>query len=236
MIPVPSKTTLFSLAVSLLLIAFSGLLPAVPGHASQAFVYPDHLHGRKLSNGEIFRHDRLTAGHATIPPGTVVRIVNLGNQMAIDVLINERWTGSSTGVILTRASASMLGMQPGARTMVNITLLSHPAARSQALPSIPPTRAEVPRPETGSQRKTVGPPSSPTGIYFLEFATYNNIVQAKMLSLKLTSKGAPSKVVEDQRGMYHVISDGFFTSLADASGAYHLVSRNVGHTPVIKKI
>lgn len=207
--------------------AFSQQAPSA--YEGGAFVYPRSMHGSALASGETFRHDRLTAGHPTIPVGTVVRVTNLTNRLSIDVLVNDRWTGSSSGIMITESAASMLGMVKGTSPRVRIEPLSHPVARRDNIPSVPlPSRQQAPNSEASQ--------STSNGLYFLEFATYKNIVQAKLFSKKLTKKGAPAKVVQDLQGRYHVISDGYFTSLEDASKAYHLVNNNVGYTPVIKQI
>ena len=209
-----------------LLIPIAVLIPlftwAFPAHEGRAFVYPQDMHGRSLPSGELFRHDRLTAGHASIPIGNIVRVTNLANGRKIDVLITDRRPSAENAIFLTNTAAQMIGLTEAAT--VRIEQLKHPVSTSTRLPTV--------HHDESIQTKTAPRPS----LYFLEFASYKNPVQARMLATKVTKKGAPSRVVTDPQGLHHVISRGYFTTLEEASKAHSLVSKNVGYIPVIKRI
>lgn len=55
-----------------------------------ASYYADKYIGRKTSNGEKFRQNKLTAAHKTLPFGTKVKVTNLSNGQSVKVRINDR--------------------------------------------------------------------------------------------------------------------------------------------------
>lgn len=57
---------------------------------SKASFYADFFHGRKTASGDIFRNDRLTAAHKSLPFGTLVRVTNQRNGKSIVVPITDR--------------------------------------------------------------------------------------------------------------------------------------------------
>jgi len=89
--------------------------------------YP--YHGRHAANGEIYDMEKLTAAHRTLPFGTLVRVVNLRNQKAVDVRINDRGPFVEGRVIdLSKAAARAIDLlQPGV-TPVRVEVIGTPAA------------------------------------------------------------------------------------------------------------
>ena len=76
-----------------------------------ASFYGRKFHGRKTANGEIFSMDSLTAAHKRLPLGTVVRVINQKNNLAVVVRINDRLPSYSKRQIdLSRAAATRLEM------------------------------------------------------------------------------------------------------------------------------
>ena len=55
-----------------------------------ASFYADKYVGRKTSNGEKFKQNKLTAAHKTLPFGTKVKVTNLANNKSVIVTINDR--------------------------------------------------------------------------------------------------------------------------------------------------
>ncbi len=55
-----------------------------------ASFYADKYVGRKTSNGEKFKQNKLTAAHKTLPFGTKVKVTNLSNGQSVKVRINDR--------------------------------------------------------------------------------------------------------------------------------------------------
>ena len=76
-----------------------------------ASYYGRRFHGRMTANGEIFSIDSLTAAHKRLPLGTVVRVINQKNGLAVVVRINDRLPSYSKRQIdLSRAAATRIEM------------------------------------------------------------------------------------------------------------------------------
>lgn len=56
----------------------------------KATYYHSKFVGRKTSNGQIYRHEKLTAAHKTLPFGTKVTVTNPKNGKSVTVVINDR--------------------------------------------------------------------------------------------------------------------------------------------------
>lgn len=96
---------LFSGFLSLLFAASFGQV-----QTGKASFYADKFEGRPTASGEKYRHSRLTAAHKTLPFGTRVRVTNLGNNEAVEVVINDRGPYMENRIIdLSRAAAEKLG-------------------------------------------------------------------------------------------------------------------------------
>jgi rare lipoprotein A len=76
-----------------------------------ASYYSDKLDGNKTANGEIFRQNKLTAAHKTLPFGTEVKVTNLANHKSVIVRINDRGPFVSGRIIdLSKAAAKQIDM------------------------------------------------------------------------------------------------------------------------------
>lgn len=72
--------------------------------------YGPRFDGKLTSNGERFDMNELTAAHATLPLGTLVRVRNLANGREVIVRINDRFRRARNRVIdLSKAAAAALG-------------------------------------------------------------------------------------------------------------------------------
>lgn len=74
-----------------------------------------YQHNGRTASGEIFRPDKLTAAHATLPLGTRVRVVNQRNKKSVVVDINDRMTTQRSirrrfAIELSRGGAQALGI------------------------------------------------------------------------------------------------------------------------------
>jgi rare lipoprotein A len=68
-------------------------------------------HPGRTASGEVYKPDRLTAAHKTLPLGTRVRVVNLKNGKSVVVRINDRMPRHLKKVIdLSRGSARAVGI------------------------------------------------------------------------------------------------------------------------------
>lgn len=58
--------------------------------SGKASWYGPGFHGKKKANGEKFNQHHLTAAHTILPLPTVVRVTNLKNRRAIDLVVTDR--------------------------------------------------------------------------------------------------------------------------------------------------
>jgi rare lipoprotein A len=86
-----------------------------------ASYYAKRFEGRKCANGEIFKHNQLTAAHKTLKLGTYVRVTNLKNDSVVIVKINDRLPKKSKRSIdLTMKAATQLNFVSRGLTKVKI--------------------------------------------------------------------------------------------------------------------
>lgn len=103
--------------------------PAPAGYQAEgkASFYGSRHHGRQTANGERFDKHALTAAHKTLPFGSRVRVINLANQRAVVVRINDRGPYARGRIIdLSEQAARELGMIRDGVVMVRLELLSAP--------------------------------------------------------------------------------------------------------------
>jgi rare lipoprotein A len=70
-----------------ILVATSSYSQTQTGKAS---FYADKFDGGPTASGEKYRHSKKTGAHKTLPFGTKVRVTNLDNNKAVEVVINDR--------------------------------------------------------------------------------------------------------------------------------------------------
>lgn len=93
--------------------------------SGQASYYADKFDGRKTASGEIFRQNKYTAAHKTLPFGTKVKVTNIQNGKSVIVVINDRGPFVSGRVIdLSRAAAEDIDMIKSGVVDVEIQILN----------------------------------------------------------------------------------------------------------------
>ncbi len=76
-----------------------------------ASYYADKFDGRKTASGAIFRQNKLTAAHRTLPFGTKVKVKNIHNGKTVKVTINDRGPFVQGRTIdLSKKAARKIGM------------------------------------------------------------------------------------------------------------------------------
>jgi rare lipoprotein A len=76
-----------------------------------ASYYADFYEGRTTANGEIYRQNKITAAHKSLPFGTKVEVTNLANNKTVLVRINDRGPYVRGRIIdLTKAAAKEIDM------------------------------------------------------------------------------------------------------------------------------
>jgi rare lipoprotein A len=109
--------------------------PAPPrinnGEIGLASWYGHPYHGRPAADGEIYDMEKFTAAHRTLPFGTWVRVVNLGNDKTVDVRIIDRGPFVENRVIdLSHAAAVAIALIGPGVARVRLDILSVPATAS----------------------------------------------------------------------------------------------------------
>jgi rare lipoprotein A len=80
------------------------------GAIGLASYYAKRYNGRRTNSGQRYNPEKMTAAHPTLPHGTRVKVVNLGNDKEVVVTINDRCRNRSFPFIdLSRAAAQELG-------------------------------------------------------------------------------------------------------------------------------
>lgn len=76
-----------------------------------ATYYANKFVGRKTTSGAVYRHDKFTAAHKTLPFGTKVTVCNLRNGKSVVVKINDRGPfGKGMMIDLSQSAAKELGI------------------------------------------------------------------------------------------------------------------------------
>ena len=89
-----------------------------------ASFYGKGFAGKPTASGEIFNPSAMTAAHKTYPFGTKVRVVNLKNNIAVLVRINDRGPFVEGRIIdLSQGAAEKIGMVNDGLTRVRIEVL-----------------------------------------------------------------------------------------------------------------
>ena len=90
----------------------------------EASWYGKRYHGRTTASGEPFDMNAMTAAHKKLPFGTKVRVTNLANGRAVQVVINDRGPFIPGRIIdLSRGAAAKIGMIDSGVAKVRVEIL-----------------------------------------------------------------------------------------------------------------
>lgn len=90
-----------------------------------ASFYADKFDGRTTASGEIFRQNKMTAAHRTLPFGTQVKVTNLENNNTVIVTINDRGPFVNDRIIdLSKVAAQKLDFISNGVCRVKVEVLS----------------------------------------------------------------------------------------------------------------
>lgn len=91
-----------------------------------ALYYADHFEGSPTALGEVYHHHLMTAAHAKLPLGTIVKVTRPDNGLTTTVRINDRGAYCDNCVIdLSRAAAQQIDLIRVGRTRVVLTVLGY---------------------------------------------------------------------------------------------------------------
>lgn len=89
-----------------------------------ASYFSDKLHGQRTANGERYDKTDLTAAHANLPFGTVLKVVNLDNNHSVYLRINSRTHQKNKRVLdVSKQAAKELGFLRAGLARVEVTIL-----------------------------------------------------------------------------------------------------------------
>lgn len=89
--------------------------------------YGPGFHGKLTANGEKYNQNMMTAAHKLLPMNTIVRVVNLENQSAVTVRINDRGPYKKDRIIdLTKKAAGLLGFLEQGTARVTLDVVQFP--------------------------------------------------------------------------------------------------------------
>jgi rare lipoprotein A len=131
-----TTATSFLLAAVIACLLFQLVTPAAQTPAPSkvtretgiAIFYSDKLQGRRLTTGEKYDKNALTAAHRTLPLGTMVKVTNLKNNKSVVVRINDRGPhGSKERIIdLSGRAAEDLDMIKDGKAKVKLEVVKSP--------------------------------------------------------------------------------------------------------------
>ena len=96
----------------------------------RASYYNRALAGRRTASGEPYDPERLTASHAILPMGTILRVTRLPDGPSVEVRVNDR-CGCTHGrqLDLSEAAARRLNMLRAGAAQVRIEVVGRRPAR-----------------------------------------------------------------------------------------------------------
>jgi peptidoglycan lytic transglycosylase len=95
-----------------------------PGETGRASWYGQSHQGKPTASGELFDMNALTAAHPSLPFGTRLRVVNLDNDRAVEVRVNDRGPSVAGRIIdLSYAAARALGAVGAGIIPVRVTVV-----------------------------------------------------------------------------------------------------------------
>jgi rare lipoprotein A len=90
--------------------------------------YGTGLQGRYTANGEVFDMNDITAAHTTLPLPSIVEVVNLQNNRALRIRVNDRGPFARNRIIdLSRRAAQLLGFEQTGTAAVRVRVLPEPS-------------------------------------------------------------------------------------------------------------
>lgn len=95
--------------------------------------YGEAFDGQYTANGEVFDLNQITAAHKTLPLPSIVEIVNLQNNRALRVRVNDRGPFVEGRIIdVSRRVAQLLGFERSGTAMVRVRVLKDESQQAAA--------------------------------------------------------------------------------------------------------
>jgi rare lipoprotein A len=95
--------------------------------------YGEAFQGQYTANGEVYDLNQLTAAHTTLPLPSIVEVINLQNNRALRIRVNDRGPFAKGRIIdLSRRAAQLLGFENTGTTTVRVRVLKDESLRAAA--------------------------------------------------------------------------------------------------------
>jgi len=96
--------------------------------------YGEQFQGQYTANGEVFDLNQISAAHTTLPLPSIVEVVNLENNRALRIRVNDRGPFAQGRIIdLSRRAAQLLGLERTGTARVRVRVLPQESMRAAAL-------------------------------------------------------------------------------------------------------
>lgn len=171
--------------------------------------YGPNFHAKKTSNGEIYNMYAHTAAHKTLPMNTVVKVINVDNNLSTIVRINDRGPFVSDRIIdLSNAAARDIDMVKKGTASVRLIVLGFGGVIStQYEQSFNASSSKILHKEfkVGESEKSVS-----GGKFSLQMGAFRNQIGAQTLADKLQAENPNYSVkVAFKDDLYKVLVQGF---------------------------
>ena len=115
----------YLLIVAVLLLCFKGF--SQTAQTGMASYYHDKFDGRPTASGEAYKAVEMTAAHASLPFGTLLRVTNVDNAQSVIVRVNDRGPFVGDRILdLSKAAAMALDLLDRGVALVRIEVLTDP--------------------------------------------------------------------------------------------------------------
>lgn len=122
----------YVLILILSVVAFGFTGSAEMRSQGMASSYPTTAEGQLTASGELYSASELTACHASLPFGTMVRVTNLRTNESVEVRINDRFQFKTNRVIdLSAAAAKKIHLFDNVAPIVSMEVIEIPKAQGE---------------------------------------------------------------------------------------------------------
>jgi rare lipoprotein A len=210
---------LFGISLFLILPSFS-YGAALTGKASWI---GERFQGKKTASGELFDLNDLTASHATLPFGTLVKVTSDKTKKSVVVRINNRSEIDSGRIIdLSRRAAEQIGLIEEGIGLVHLEILTDKPKTATNNPG---------QPTVLNANNTGSKPASGYGQYQIQYGSFFDPDNANELKTALQRKGIQSTVAMirgQNKTIYRVFSQQVYPSKENAQQALSLIAPQEG--------
>ncbi len=174
-----------------------------------ASYYPDRLHGRNTSTGEVYDFNKFTAASKLYPYGTRLEVTNVVSGARTEVIVNDCGPNSEDRILdLSRIAAEQIGVLQAGAAMVNVRVLvrGEKGPTCNRLAWLKAQNAGVTKVENSvlapsdyqgsvlspARAKPAAAPKDMVKVYAVQVGAFGNPANAEKMASDLLSKGFPN--------------------------------------------